>query len=283
MGQGGAVVATATSDAGMGRLAPEGFEGVLLALIDPYLAANKVTPVVVCGMAGARQGWREAPYATVPCTPPGMTHAISVSAKDTRIAVHILPGVKQDDPADVMRGEETQIGGFLALNPEFDGVLCLPGTHTKWVHISAGEIVSFRTFMTGEMFDLLAGHSVLSHSLSGEGWDDAAFGQAVDDAISSPQHLTSRLFSLRARALLHGTEPAETRARLSGALIGLELASARSYWLGQDIAIIGGADLSQAYAAALGAQGAPARIQAADSLTLAGLASAFAALKETST
>ena len=58
-----------------------------------------------------------------------------------------------------MRGEETQIAGFLALNPKFDGVICLPGTHTKWVHISAGEIVSFRTFMTGEMFALLSQQS----------------------------------------------------------------------------------------------------------------------------
>jgi hypothetical protein len=75
-----------------------------------------------------------------------------------------------------MRGEETQIAGFLAQNPGFDGVLCLPGTHTKWVHISAGEVVSFRSFMTGELFATVGPHSVLRHSV-GEGWDDAAFGR----------------------------------------------------------------------------------------------------------
>jgi len=74
--------------------------------------------------------------------------------------MHILPGLKQDKNPDVMRGEETQIAGFLAGNPDFDGVLCLPGTHTKWVHISAKEIVSFQTVMTGELFALLSQNSV---------------------------------------------------------------------------------------------------------------------------
>lgn len=66
-----------------------------------------------------------------------------------------------------MRGEKTQIAGFLAARPDFDGVLCLPDTHSKWVRISAGEICHFQTLMTGEMFDLLARYSVLRHSVGG--------------------------------------------------------------------------------------------------------------------
>ena len=64
-----------------------------------------------------------------------------------------------------MRGEETQIAGALSLMPGFDGVLCLPGTHSKWAQICAGEVVSFQTFMTGEMFALLSEQSVLRHGL----------------------------------------------------------------------------------------------------------------------
>jgi phosphonate metabolism protein PhnN/1,5-bisphosphokinase (PRPP-forming) len=92
-----------------------------------------------------------------------------------RLSVHVAPGLRQGKPADVMRGEETQIAGFLALNPNWDGVICLPGTHSKWVHISAGEVVSFQTFLTGEMFALLSQASVLRHGMQGDGWDDAAF------------------------------------------------------------------------------------------------------------
>ena len=90
---------------------------------------------------------------------------------DPRLTVPVIGGPAPDKPADVMRGEETQIAGFFFENQGFDGVLCLPGTHSKWVQISAGEIVSFRTFMTGEIFALLADRSVLRHTLDQE-WDD---------------------------------------------------------------------------------------------------------------
>jgi hypothetical protein len=89
------------------------------------------------------------------------------------------------NPPDVMRGEETQIAGFLAAAPGFDGVLCLPGTHAKWVQISAEEVVSFRTFMTGEMFDLLSAQSVLRHSIAGGSDDAAPLRGRVRDAFAA--------------------------------------------------------------------------------------------------
>ena len=127
----------------MGGLEQAEFEPALLRLIDPWLGPGK-TPVIACGMVGAKQGWAEAPYRPVPCKP-GEATPITPTTLDKRIALHILPGISQDSPADVMRGEETQVAGLLYENPQFDGIACLPGTHTKWVHISAEEIVSFRT------------------------------------------------------------------------------------------------------------------------------------------
>lgn len=260
------------SDRGMGQLSPEGFEPALLDLVGERLAPGQ-TPVVICGMAGARQGWAEAPYVAVPCEPP--VAGIRPPVSDPRLEVYILPGIKQDRPADVMRGEETQIAGFLAQEPRFDGVLCLPGTHTKWVHVSAREIVSFRTFMTGELFALLSRQSVLRHSLAEDGWDDAVFADAVGDTLSRPAGLASGLFSLRAGSLLNGTEAAATRARLSGLLIGAELSAARPYWLGQEVVILGEDDLARAYAAALGPQGVQPRLMPVDGVTRAGLTAAY--------
>lgn len=267
-------VAQAQSDAGAGTLARDGFEPALLALIAPWLDGGRRMPVVACGMVGSRQGWHEAPYRRVPCAPLDLAAGVAVAVRDARIALTIVPGLRQDTPPDVMRGEETQIAGALALIPGFDGVLCLPGTHTKWAHVSAGEVVSFQTCMTGEMFALLSGQSVLRHGMQGNGWDAAAFDTAVSDALSRPERLAQRLFALRAEGLLQGLAPGAARARLSGLLIGVELAATRAYWLGQPVAILGAEALAAHYARALGAQGSRPRLLPGTDCILAGLAAA---------
>lgn len=264
----GVVLDRRSSTQGMGTLDRAGFEPALRALAGDVLPA----PVLACGMVGSRQGWAEAPYSAVPCAPPSAAEAVQVPGTD--LDVRILPGVKQPRPADVMRGEETQIAGYLATSPGFDGVICLPGTHTKWVHVSAGEIVSFRTAMTGEMFGLLSKQSVLRHSMD-DGWDAEAFAVGVDQSLSRPEGLAAALFSLRAEGLLGDLAGDAARARLSGLLIGAELASMRPYWLGQQVALIGADRLSDAYAKALAAQGVPCQQADAEDMTLAGLTAAY--------
>ncbi|MEO1454636.1 MAG: 2-dehydro-3-deoxygalactonokinase [Pseudomonadota bacterium] len=279
MGVGGAVLASAEGDCGMGTLARDGFEPALLDLIGSWLGTAPVE-IIACGMVGSRQGWAEAAYRTVPCAPVGDGLTI-VAANDPRLRVRIIPGLRQNDPADVMRGEETQIAGWLVENPNFDGVLCLPGTHSKWVQISAGEVVSFRTYLTGEMFAALSQHTVLRHSL-GDGWDADVFATAVSTALSNPERIANRLFSIRAESLIAGLGGAAATARLSGLLIGAELAGARPYWLGQNVAVIGGGTLAERYRAALALQGVEAAVHAADPLTRAGLMSVRHELAEVS-
>lgn len=271
--RGSEVLAETRGSEGMGQLAPEDYEAVLLRHAERYLAGDRVTEVLVCGMAGARTGWREAPYRAVPCTPAG-EGAVKVPVRDERLKVRILPGLSQARPVDVMRGEETQIAGFLAGRPRFDGVICLPGTHTKWVQISAGEVVSFRTFMTGELFALLAGQSVLRLSVASDGHDADALRAAVGDAISRPESLGAALFSLRAGSLLEGLDPVVARARLSGLLIGLELAGARPWWLGAEVVLIGSAAVAEPYREALAAQGLVAELVSGERMALAGLIAA---------
>jgi 2-dehydro-3-deoxygalactonokinase len=270
----GGILAEAQSDDGMGKLAREAFEPALLRLIAPWLGTG-VTPVVACGMVGSRQGWHEAPYRAVPCMPLDRAALVTVPTTDSRIRMMIAPGLKQAAPADVMRGEETQIAGALALHPAFDGVLCLPGTHAKWAQISAGEVISFQTFMTGELFALLSTQSVLRHGMAGDGWDDAAFDAALSDALSRPEKIAARLFGLRAEGLVANLSPVAAKSRLSGLLIGIELAAARPYWLGQQVSIIGAEGLAKSYARALQTQGINARLLPATACTLAGLASLY--------
>jgi 2-dehydro-3-deoxygalactonokinase len=225
-------------------------------------------------MVGARQGWHEAKYRAVPCTPVAAGELAPVTTADPRLDVAIVAGLSQSKPADVMRGEETQIAGALALLPEFDGVFCLPGTHSKWVHVSAGEVVSFQTFMTGEMFALLSTQSVLRHGMASGGWDDATFDEGLSEALSRPEKIAARLFTLRAEGLLAGLSADAARARLSGLLIGIELAAAKPYWLGQEVVLVGTEALTASYARALATQGLSARKLDATACTLSGLASA---------
>ncbi|SPH18742.1 putative 2-dehydro-3-deoxygalactonokinase DgoK1 [Defluviimonas aquaemixtae] len=268
------------SDKGMGRLTRDQFEPVLLDLVQNDLPAEGHLTVICCGMAGSRQGWSEARYLAVPSAPPSIAQATHVQTRSPSLSVHILPGLSQASPADVMRGEETQISGFLSTEPDFDGVLCLPGTHSKWAHVSAGEVVSFRTFMTGELFALLSGQSVLRHSLASSGLDPESFSGAVAHVMSRPEGLAGDLFSLRAESLLSGLDATAARSRLSGLLIGAELAAARSYWLGRDIVIAGESGIASAYQIALAAQGADPRMVDAEEMTLNGLRAAYAQLRE---
>ena len=276
MNANGRAVREATSTNGMNLLARDQFEDALMALVSTWL--DGPTIAIACGMVGARQGWMEAPYSTVPCEPLG-EGIVKVPTQDARLQMHILSGIKQTSPADVMRGEETQIAGFLALNKDWDGVICLPGTHTKWVHVSAGEVVSFQTLMTGELFGLLSEKSVLAHSVNSEGWSDAAFEDGLSTAMTRPEALAARLFNIRASQLLEDTAQDTGRARLSGLLIGAELAATKPYWLGQNVAIVGSAPLAGHYTTALRGQGVPVTETDPVAMTLAGLTAGYKKLK----
>ena len=257
-----------SSDKSMAALsAPEAFAAEL----DRLTKGWPSLPVIACGMVGARQGWIEVPYRPVPC--PATPALMPVPGNPGGRPVLIAGGVMQTQPPDVMRGEETQIAGVLAAHPDFDGVICLPGTHTKWVRISAGEICHFQTVMTGEIFALLSQHSVLRHSMTPDSSDAriAAFADAVSTALSRPHQAWAHLFRLRASGLIGKPAPGAAEGALSGTLIGLDLGAARPYWLGEQVLIVGAPRLSALYASALELQGLVPVIGDVDAATRAGL------------
>ena len=139
--------------------------------------------------------------------------------------------------------------------------------------------MSFQTYMTGDLFAAISGNTVLKHSVISDDWDNDAFDGGVADAMARPERLAARLFSLRAEGLLNGMQNGTAKARLSGLLIGAELAGAKPYWLGQQVAVIGAGGLCSLYVRALAAQSAPATQVKGDAITLAGLTAAFKRLK----
>jgi 2-dehydro-3-deoxygalactonokinase len=271
---------TFRSAAGMATLQPEDFETALLELVSPVLRLGHCLPVLCCGMAGARQGWSDAGYRSTPVDPRahGATHP--VATRDPRIRVAIVPGVMQKQPADVMRGEETQIAGFLQQTPDYNGTVCLPGTHTKWVSITDGSITGFQTCMSGELFSLLSTHSVLKHSLQGDAWSSDAFDQAVRAAFDKPEALAARLFAIRAESLVNAMSDAVLRARLSGLLIGAELAATHGYWSEPPVTVIGAAAFAALYVQALSLFDVAAQRRDGSSMSLAGLIACYKPLEE---
>ena len=273
----GQPLAEASSSQGMAALTRPQYEPALLALVSDWLPADQVTPVIACGMVGARQGWVEAPYTATPCAPLAAAHCIPAPTADHRLDVRIIPGLKQLTPPDVMRGEETQIAGFLASHPDFEGTLCLPGNHTKWADLAGGKVEAFRTMMTGELFALLSQQSVLKHSLA-EGWDDAAFAKAFDTALTEPDTLASRLFSLRAASLVGEPDPVAARATLSGWLIGAEFAAVPLP--AGPVAVIGAESLARLYRQGLKQVGQRVVTVDAAAVTLQGLTQAYRAIAQ---
>lgn len=275
----GRPVARAESQSGMASLQREEYEPALLDLVGDWLATDRRTLVLACGMVGARQGWTEAAYRTVPCPPLGDEPPAQPPAKDRRLNVRIIPGLRQNAPPDVMRGEETQIAGVLARRGIADGVICMPGTHSKWVQMRGGQIETFSTAMTGELFDLITTHSVLRHS-TGQGWHSETFSEAVADALKTPGLLSTGLFGVRAASLLHGVSGAKGRSRISGLLIGTEIASVREWMPVDEVTVIGADALAGHYQHALKIAGYAAQINNGAEVTLAGLKAAHALIGE---
>lgn len=262
-------LAALASRQGMGALDRDDYEPVLRALLAPWLG-ERVLHVIACGMVGSRQGWIEAPYQPVPC-PARPVRLVQAPVRLPGLRVDIVPGLRQDEPADVMRGEETQIAGFLAGNPDFDGLICLPGSHSKWARVRDNQVLSFQTSMTGELFAALSRHTVLRHSIAETGFALAAFRPGLRAMLRQPETLSLNLFSLRAQHLLGRIDPAAARARLSGLLIGAELASMRSLLQAHPVAIIGAAHLSELYRIGLAELAVTASCHDAAEMTRAGL------------
>ena len=222
------------------------FEQTLLTLIDRWLDNDKITEILASGMVGSKQGWEEAPYQKTPCNLKSLNY-ITPSLKDNRISLKIFSGVSQINQPDVMRGEETQIAGFLNENPNFNGSICLPGTHSKWVEIKNNNIIKFKTFMTGELFEIISKNSVLIHSVKAEKIDKMELLKSVDKILQKPELFSNALFQVRADDLINSKGPSIYKSRLSGYLLAIELLGSVEFWKNSDIVLIGNPDLTSMY------------------------------------
>lgn len=220
----GEVIATQRDD--MGSLVCRGnFPMALNKLLARWPGVGQV-PVVMAGMVGSALGWQEVPYvgASLPLAELPR-HLAPVAGAPAGARWFIVPGMAWHGPegrADVMRGEETQLLGALALAPE-DAWVVLPGTHSKWVQQRAGTVAVLRTYMTGELFAALRDRGTLSPLMAAEaGADerDAAFDAGV--RALGQEELSHALFGARARVMAGGAPAVGSADYVSGLLMAAE-------------------------------------------------------------
>ena len=275
MSAGGEVLAESRGSEGMLHCSGTGFAPVLRDHL-ARLGAPQEIPVLICGMAGARQGWVEAPYLKTP-TRLDALHEGAIRI-DTAADIRILPGVAQAraERPDVMRGEETQLLGMT--EADFTGLVCIPGTHSKWIRIEAGAVIEFSTYMTGELFSVISQHSILAHAVDAGGPPPAEsqpFRDGVATAQAAPTGLTASLFRLRAAQLLGFEQRADGAARLSGHLIGAEIADAiERHGARRPLRLIGAGGLGRLYEVALREAGFDVSVIDAEGASRHGLAKA---------
>ncbi|WP_424926807.1 2-dehydro-3-deoxygalactonokinase [Amaricoccus tamworthensis] len=274
----GSVLAERKSGQGMSTLDPSGFAPVL----DGHLHALSIpaeVPVLICGMASARTGWREVAYLDLPLRLDTVPEA-AVQVDEER-DIRILPGAAQrvPDAPDVMRGEETMLLGAVRQHGA-SGVVCMPGTHSKWATLQDGVLTRFETYMTGEVFNLFRQHSTLADFLSGTDFDETAFAAGLEAGLRQPEAVMCKVFDLRAGPLLGLVSENTIPSRLSGLLIGLEIAGARAS-AGTDVTLIASGPLADRYHRALTLAVLNPRLIDADDAVRAGLAHSAAAIWKT--
>ena len=223
LGDGGEILDRTDSEIGLKSVPNRDFSGALRSACSSWLSRDPHMPFVLSGMVGARGGWQEVAYAECPLDLDQLVaSAARVSADGS--PVMLLPGAiyrRPDGHADVMRGEELQILGLATTLDIADAIVTIPGTHAKSAELQGGRLVRFRTYATGELFDLLIKNSLVGALAEGADFDRIAFGEGV--ARGCREALSHAIFAARASVLGDRMPPTSVASYLSGVLIGAEL------------------------------------------------------------
>ena len=185
----------------------------------------KNLPVIISGMASSTIGMMELPYKSLPVNLDG-SDLLSKKIDGTDSFSHdifIISGIRTEN--DVIRGEETQLAGCTSVD---EGLFIFPGTHSKHILVKEGVAVAFKTYMTGEFFDLVAGKSILASSVKKASVTESSM-QAFDEGVRTPDlNLLHASFLVRTNQLFNKYSKEENYYYLSGLLIGSELKDLKS-------------------------------------------------------
>lgn len=261
----GRILDKVASGEGLLAVADRAFEAVLERALQPWDAARRL-PAIASGMVTSRTGWVETPYLPCPADAADLAGALTMLTAEGGRRIAFVTGLStrhEDGAPDVMRGEETQIAG---LSMAGERLVVMPGTHSKWVRVAGGRILAFRTAMTGDVFAALKDHTVLRLTTADARDSDEAFAAGVrTGAAGEGAGLLGKLFRQRAGSLMGDFPAQDTAERLSGLLIGTEIAEARGFApAAGPVLIVGGDALAARYAKALAVLGMASETAPAD-------------------
>lgn len=231
LGPDGRIAAERADSAGLLAVQDRRFAESLASFLGDWLGASPGVPVIIAGMAGSRMGWVEVPYVPAPAPLAELARRLMLAGRIAGSECWIVPGMSLDGATqpEVMRGEECQILGALLQRQVSDGVFLLPGTHSKWARVSGQRLIDFRTYITGELFNLLRQSGTLAQLMTGDGEDSEAFARGVA-ATGHEAELLNRLFSARSLALFGRLEGQALASYLSGLLVSTEMRDALATW-----------------------------------------------------
>ena len=260
IGADGGVLDRISSPEGIMQVAGQDFEAVFDRLIGTWIAKTNL-PILASGMITSRNGWVETPYADLPLDASGLAETLVRHETTEGTHIHFVTGAvtQHAQGPDVMRGEETQIIGATALGLS-EGTFVMPGTHSKWVQVAGGKIVDFSTYMTGELFAALKGHTILGTLMTDGPFSEVGFVLGVKAGLEGASNLLHNLFHVRTLPLMDKISKGDSSDYMSGLLIGAEIAAATGE--ADDIGkltIVGRSDLSDRYEIALGVAGIECR------------------------
>lgn len=270
--QSGEIIAQRRSDKGIKFVPRDGYPVVYQELTSDWRESSNFT--LMAGMVGSANGWEEAAYVSLPASPAKVgEHIYKLSAMEN---VYIVGGLcchKKDDTYDVIRGEEVQIIGLTSKLKQEGHLVCLPGTHSKWLEIDENNIIdSFTTVMSGDFFSAICTSTIMAMMLeSPQEFSKDHFRKGIEIS-ATPGGLMAHMFKVRGALLFKQIEAKHVESMISGIVIGSEIHNMRTlYNTKSQVHVIGSDALGEKYSLALDILEIEHQLHSSDEMSLAGM------------
>lgn len=239
-----------------------------------WISTHGVKQAFFTGAITSNIGWTNTGYAALPARAADVQQ-IRVDT-DYGLDCRFLSGASLEagphDYFDTVRGEDIQAFGWMALTGLTDAVICSPGTHTKWLTLEGGAIASILTGVTGESFEVLNMHSILTRGADTPSYKTEEYARGLAAMMRTPRPAFTHMLMAVRNLQISGELSTERSADyLSGLLTGESCASAHEILPDGPIHITGDGHAAKRYLRALKKLGREVLLHDGQACVIAGL------------
>ena len=239
---------------GVLRIKDENYSGTIKRLLGKWFNKYPGVPIVMSGMVGSSHGWQEIEHVEAPVSMYELANYIEkVFNHRFDRDIYIVPGVKayrkNGVSFDEMRGKEVQVFGALQEieNKDKKQLICLPGSHSKWVEVNDGVITDIHTFVTGELISLLSRTTLISTFIQCSNYDAEGFAKGLEVAKDS-KSILSDLYTVYTEGASENVPHMQLSSYLSALIIASEVKAAKEIFPdNQAITVVGAPWLIEMY------------------------------------